>query len=162
MESVARDFDLPTDSPQHEMLADTAWMGGPLIGLRFYLGRFIGKNLFRESDGKVEELLVDYFSECTSAAGAELMRGLDGWPIAEDILRYRFEQQVGKPAYRARKLTAKMVLAVELYLKNPSVSMAQLAKDVKTTEKQLERNSLLNQVRWVKARRERTGLSSPS
>src|SRR5690242_9826467 len=98
MENLARDFDLPPDSPEHEMLADTAWMGGPLIGVRFYLGRFIGKNLFRESNDKVEKRLVEYFSECTSAAGAELVSGVDGWPIAEDILRYRFEQQVGKPA----------------------------------------------------------------
>lgn len=136
------------------MLADTALMGGVLIGVRFYLGRLIGKNLFGESQVEVEELLVKYISQRTSAAGGELVRGLSGWSIAQDILRYEFEKQSGKSAYRARKLIPKAMLAVELFLKNPSISMAQLAKEVGTTEKQLARNSLLNRVLWVKARRE--------
>lgn len=157
MENTARYFDLPSDSPEHQMLADTAWMGGPLVGVRFYLGRFIGQNLFRESDQDVEERLVNYVAQRTSTAGGELMRGIDGWSVAADLLRYQFEVREGKTASLARKLTAKTILAVELYLTNPSISISQLAKHTKTTEKQLDRNSLLNQVRWVKARREGPG-----
>jgi hypothetical protein len=160
MEDIARAFDCPPDSPEYEMLADTAWMGGPLIGVRFYLGRLIDRNLFRESDDAVEKYLVEYFSTYTSPAGADLLRGVDGWPIAADILRHRFEQQVGKSTHLARKLTAKAILAVELYLKDPAIRMAQLAKEMKTTQKQLERNALLNRTRWLKARRERARVVS--
>jgi hypothetical protein len=153
MENLARDFDLPPGSPQHELLADTAWMGGSLIGVRYYLGRIIGRNLFRESHAEVEERLVDYFSEITSPAGGELVRGLHGWGIAEEVLRYRFERERGMPTKLAHKLNEKGMRAVELYLANPSISIAELAEKVGTTERQLTRNSLLNLIRWWKSRR---------
>ena len=155
MENCARDFDRPHDSPEHQLLAETAWMGGPLIAVRFYLGRLIGKNLFRVADAEVEEYLVQYISETTSHAGGELVRGLDGWQIASDLLRCRSDSESGKQAHPAREPTPKAVIAVEEYLTNSSLTMAQLAELAKTTEKQLGRNSLLNSVRWAQAKRNR-------
>jgi hypothetical protein len=149
MKETSRHFDMPPDSPEHDRLLQTAWMGGPLVAVRCYLGRLIGRNLFRESDADVEQRLVEFVSRLTSATGGELMRGADGWSIAAEILRYRFEEQARKPTALAPKLTAKVMMPVELYLTKPSLSLDELAKEANTTPRQLSRNSLLNHVRRV-------------
>lgn len=143
MENLANYFDLPFDSPEHSFLAEEAWIGGELVSVRFYLGRLIRRNLFRLSDTDVEEHLVQYISSVTSTAGGELMRGNQGWMIASQIVRYRFETQ----AKGSSALKAKNIAAIEAFLTNPKVTMAQLAVELKTTEKQLARISNLKLAR---------------
>src|SRR5258708_7041477 len=135
MEEFARMFDLPITSREHMMLADEAWIGGSLVSVRFYLGRLLDTNLFRETYAKVEQRLVEYISELTSVEGGNLIRDLQGWDIAGEILRYRFEMQTkGGSSLKARNIAA-----VERFLANPSLPLGQLAKEVGTTEKQLSR-----------------------
>ena len=143
MKESARRFDLPKDSPEYIALAESAWTGGPLVAVRFYLGSFIGKNLFREPDDVVEENLIRYMTELTSARGAELVRGLYGWALASKILQFHFEHPTGisKNEWRRRE---REIRSVERYLTNPAITMTQLAADVGTTEKQLSRNTLLS------------------
>jgi hypothetical protein len=80
---------------------------------------------------------VDYVSGLTSACGGALMRDPQGWIIAGNIARFRFEMQTkGRSAVNARRLAA-----VEAFLTDTSLTGAQLAEQFKTTEKQLDRNS---------------------
>src|SRR5262245_41322117 len=107
MKSLARDFDLPIDSLEHSALAESAWMGGSLVSVRFYLGRLLNQNLFRQTDAEVEQKLVEYVSGFASTAGAELMRGTQGWEIAAELVRYRFEMQTKQEsALNARQIAA--------------------------------------------------------
>ncbi|HEX4146643.1 MAG TPA: hypothetical protein VHY91_24285 [Pirellulales bacterium] len=143
LDELARRFDLPIDSPEHIDLVETAWFGGELVSVRAYLGRLLERNLFRESDAEVERRMVDYISSLTSKAGGALFRDPQGWMIASSILRFRFEMQT-----KARSaLNARRIAAVEAFLANPSTTLAQLAKQLKTTEKQLNRNSDLTVAR---------------
>lgn len=154
MEELARRFDLPKDSAEYAALAESAWMGGELVGVRFYLGHFIGRNLFREPDDVVEHHLVEYISRRTSATGARAIRGLYGWSLALEILRHHFERSM--PAYATqlgRTRSDREIDAVEVYLADPSKTIAQLASELGTTEKQLARNSLLTLARDLVRRR---------
>jgi hypothetical protein len=143
MENIARAFDCPVDSPEHASLAETACMGGCLVTVRYYLGRLLGRNLFRETDAEVENRLVEYVSQTTSAAGGKLIRGGQGWDIASEILRHRFEMQM----QGSSNLNLRNIAAVEAFLGNPSVRLDELASKLGTTEKQLARNATLTLVR---------------
>ncbi|HEV2971510.1 MAG TPA: hypothetical protein VGY55_16155 [Pirellulales bacterium] len=55
------------------------------------------------------------------------------------LLCYRFETEFG----RSSKRKPNDVSAIEAVLKNPSVTLADLARDIGTTEKQLRRMSLV-------------------
>ena len=148
MENLAREFDLPTTSREHANLAETAWMAGCLVTVRFYLGRLLARNLFRETDAEVEERLVEFISRSTSPAGGNLVRGMSGWDIAGELLRHRFETQTkGASCFKDLYITV-----IERFLCNPSLTLAELAKEVGTTEKQLRRNSTLTAVRKLRAK----------
>ena len=143
MESLARSFDCPVDSREYTDLAESIWLGGSSLTVRFYLGRLLGRNLFRETNAEVEQRLVEYMSSLTSAAGGELVRGGQGWGIASEILRYRFEMQTkGTSALKRRSIAA-----IETFLSNPSLTLAELANELRTTEKQLARISGLTVAR---------------
>lgn len=60
MENLARAFDQPIDSQEHHDLATTAWLGGDLVTVRYWLGRLLRRNLFRESDDVVKHSLQKY------------------------------------------------------------------------------------------------------
>jgi hypothetical protein len=72
MEDLAHAFDKPIKSQEHQHLAATAWMGGDLVAVRYWLGRsllagafaigwgvcywlgrLLRRNVFRESDDGV-------------------------------------------------------------------------------------------------------------
>lgn len=147
MENLARNFDLPITSHEHALLANTAWMGGSLVSVRFYLGRLLGRNLFRETDAEVEERLVEYISRSTSIVGGNLLRCLSGWNVAGELFRYYFEIQT-KGASCLKDIH---IAAIEGFLGDPSLTLAQLAKEVGTTEKQLSRIATLTVVRKLRA-----------
>ncbi len=122
-------------------------MGGSSVSVRFYLGRLVGRNLFRESDAEVEVRLADYVSQLTSATGANLSHSLQGWDVAGDILRYRFEIKTkGKSCLKRLHIAS-----IETFLTDPSLTFAELAQKVGTTEKQLNRNASLTVARKILA-----------
>jgi hypothetical protein len=140
METLAQHFDLPETSPEHRLLAETAWMGGELVSVRYYLGRLLKRNLFRESHEEVNRCLRTWVAQRTSEAGAVLIRGPGTWQIPDAILRREFEIETNRrPTGRPREIAA-----VVQFLTTPTISLADLAKKVRTTEKQLKRMSLLN------------------
>jgi hypothetical protein len=44
MESLARKFDQPVDSPEHRALAEDGWLGGESVTVRYWLGRLLNRN----------------------------------------------------------------------------------------------------------------------
>lgn len=50
MENLAHAFDQPIESREYQTLAATARDGGPVVVLRYWLGRLLRRNFFRESD----------------------------------------------------------------------------------------------------------------
>ena len=79
---------MPFESHEHATLEQTALLGGPLVSVRFYLGRLLGKNLFRESDAEVGQRLHEFIATLTSPAGGELMRRPEYGDVAYEVLRY--------------------------------------------------------------------------
>ena len=139
MDILAERFDLPESSPEHRDLAESCWMGGELVSLRYYLGRVLRRNLFRESDTQLEKHLVAWLKKRTSVSHANLLRDPQYWQIPDAILRFEFERDTGRsPCGKPREIAA--LLAV---LKKPSITMPELANVVGTTEKQLKRMTTL-------------------
>lgn len=145
MDSLAEAFDSPLDSPDHRMLAEDAWLGGPLVSVRYYLGRLIGRNLFRESDDEVLSEVRNYFAREFSKDGAAILQDARGWKIAEFVMRSRFEATtLGKPRRNRQE-----VQAVSAFLANPKLSTIELATSAETTIKQLARMSTLQYARTI-------------
>ena len=148
METLAAYFDTPLDSKEHAILSDEAWMGGPMVAIPYYLGRILGRNLFREEQSEVERCFREWLTQRTSARGAAIAAQDLFGPIPSAILRYEFETSIGRtPAGKPREIAA--VLA---YLTDPDVSRSELTEIVHTTEKQLERMSLLRYARILMQR----------
>jgi hypothetical protein len=89
MDDFARAFDAPPTSRDHRNLADSAWLGGFLVSVRYYLGRLLNRNLFRESDAVVESRIIAFIEATISKEGASLVTGEGSWQLSEPILRYR-------------------------------------------------------------------------
>ncbi len=70
LEGLAQAFDEAPESDRHRLLQETAWMGGEVVSVRYYLGRLIERNLFRVSDEAVFTELHRYLSDVTSEKGA--------------------------------------------------------------------------------------------
>ena len=139
--NCAEAFDAPVDSEKHQMLRDTAWMGGQLISVRYYLGRLIDRNLFRSSDTDVSAALEAFLADITSKQGAALLTsaGLQGWFAAELLLRDIFEQKILDKSSR----NSRHVAAVRYFLCNPRRTDEEIARAAGTTIKQLRRNTAL-------------------
>ena len=155
MNRLAEIFDLPESSREHAELAESCSLGGELVSLRYYLGRVLGRNLFRESDTELESHLVAWLTKRTSAAGAKLVRDPQYWAIPAAILRFEFERDTGRPQRsNPREIAARLAL-----LSKPTMTMRELAQLVGTTEKQLDRMSQLNLLRAapIRQRREEAG-----
>jgi hypothetical protein len=145
MEILAEYFDAPPSSREHMILRDECWLGGDLIEVRFYLGRLLKQNLFRESNDDVGRTLIAYLKTTTSAEGAALVadEGLHAWQVVVPVLKYRFESEVEG----ARKPPPREAAAIEAFLKNPAIGSQDLARAARTTEKQLNRMTDLNLAR---------------
>jgi len=50
MERLAKIFDMAATSVEHRMLVEELWIAGDTFSVRYYLGRILGVNLFREAD----------------------------------------------------------------------------------------------------------------
>jgi len=137
MDNLANAFDLPVDSDEHRLLAETAWMGGNWVTVRYWLGRLSCRNLFRESNDTVRQSLQHFISGIGSVEGASLLSDPQAWSIATIILRHQLETLEGlKPTQNPRLVAALYALASD-----PALTISQLATIARTTEKQVARMS---------------------
>jgi hypothetical protein len=154
MESCAHAFDQPIDSKEHQSLATTAWMGGPLVEMRYWLGRLLNRNLFRESVERVQDALSHALSELAPPAGASVFANARAWSATLTILRDLVEQRDGvRPTAKPKYLAVLRAL-----LANPDLTTFELAKLARTTEKQIARMSDVTVLRWIREQ-ERTRIA---
>jgi len=135
MENLAIAFDLPVESREHQDLATTAWMGGILVAVRYWLGRLLRRNLFRESDDVVNEALRKYIVEIGCKKGAQLVDDHQSWSPVATFLQSQVEVDEGQTPTKNRKLVA----AIHAVLKDPDLTVSELAAIANTTEKQITR-----------------------
>lgn len=124
--------------------------GGDLITVRYSLGRLLGCNLFRHSDAEVSEELRSYVKKRISRTAGALVDddGLQAWKLFDPILRFDFLTIVEGSKHKKPRDVA----AVEAFLRDPSITLADLAREVGTTEKQLNRMSHLGFARALYTR----------
>ncbi len=156
MEWLAKIFDTPAASVEHRMLVDELWIAGDTVSVRYYLGRILGLNLFREADDKVRSRLKKWLAGRTSKKGALVVNNRDGWQVANSLLRWDFETETGRKLSGTRKEYA----ALDAYLTDPTISMPELAKRAGTTEKQLARMTTLGYARILVGRARQAGARS--
>jgi hypothetical protein len=130
-------FDSPVDSGEHRLLAETVWMGGPIVSIRYWLGRLLRRNLFRESHESVLDSLQDFIRDIGSDEAAPLFADSQSWYAAVAILRHRWEMLEGlKPTQKPR-----YVAVLLAFITNPDLTNLELASAAGITEKQIVRMS---------------------
>lgn len=102
MEDLAWAFDQPVQSKEHQDLANTAWIGGDLVTVRYWLGRLVQRNFFRESDGAVGEALHNYLVSIGCAKGAQLVSDFQVWSAIVPFLESQVKAGEGRPPTRNR------------------------------------------------------------
>ena len=137
MESLARKFDQPLDSPENRDLAENGWIGGDHVTVRYWLGRLLNRNLFRERDNAVEEALQDYFIKRGQPKGARLLADRQIWSPIAKLLQHHVEGS----RVTHKKHNPRLLAALEAVMSDPGLSDSELAKLAKTTEKQIARMS---------------------
>ncbi len=143
VDKLAQLFDMPLGSPEHRDLESTAFMGGPLISVRYWLGRLLNCNLFRASDAEVSAVLVQYFSDIGCERGAELGSDQDAWGSIANFLHYQWQTSSGMSSTK----TSKWGSAFYAVLSDPDLTVAEIAQYAETTEKQVAR---MSDVKWLK------------
>lgn len=151
MELLAKYFDHPYDSREHRDLESTAFMGGPLVSVRYLLGRLLHRNLFRESNEAVSIALFEFLSKYGDANGAQLAFDTNAWSSIAVLLRHEFEIANKIDLTSSKKLFT----ALHAVIMNPELALSEIAIVAETTEKQVER---MSDVKWLKElwRRRRT------
>jgi hypothetical protein len=148
MDALAAAFDADPNSEEHRRLVELVPLGGEFVEVQYYLGRLLGRNLFRESYAEVHRRLVSYMRTMTSRDGARLLADEGDWYLSAPLLRFRFESELlGASTPKPRK-----VIAIEEFLKNPKITSSELARLVGTTEKQIARMTLLGYARALPRR----------
>jgi hypothetical protein len=137
MESLARKFDQPLDSAEHRELMEHGWVGGDFITVRYWLGRLLRRNLFRDSDDAVKPALQQYFVDQGCAQAAILAFDFQAWSPLAILLRHHVELACGHAPTQNRRLIA----ALEAVMKDSDCDDSQLAARANTTEKQIARMS---------------------
>jgi uncharacterized protein (TIGR02246 family) len=141
--TLARAFDMPVDSPEHRELAENGWVGGDFISVRYWLGRLLNRNLFRETDDSVTISLQDYLVDRGCHAGASLVSDRQAWGPVAILLRHDLEAACGYPSTG----NSRFVAALDAVLANPELTNAELARLANTTEKQVKRMTDVSLVR---------------
>jgi len=137
MENCAQAFDQPLDSPKHQDLRTTAWMGGELVSVRYWLGRLVRHNLFRVSDDAVKDTLQKYFAANGCEKGSRLVFNYQSWRPLATLLQHQVEFSEGCQLTKNPRLVA----ALQAVMANPEITDMQLAAIANTTEKQIARMS---------------------
>lgn len=139
MNIAADHFDEDPGSHNHSLLRETAWTGGEFVEGRYFLSWATGANEFRRSHDEFE---ADYqaFVIKTWSESQMFLKSRYWIKFFLVLLRHRYwETETGK-AFPFRSET-KQELALRILMTNPSLQQAELAKAIKTTEKQLLRMS---------------------
>lgn len=141
MNIAAAHFEEEPNSQNHWLLRETASAGGELIEGRYFLSWATGVNEFRRSH---EEFDADYREFVVKT-----------WPAARVFLASCYWRMfflvLLRQRYRESSISAdspiqnetKQDQAVRMFLMNPSLSQTELANNLRTTEKQLLRMSML-------------------
>lgn len=137
MENLAQAFDQPIESREHQVLASSAWLGGELVTVRYWLGRLLGHNFFREPDDMVKEALRNYLVERGCERGSRLATDCQSWRPLAILLQDQVERREGCTPTQNRRLVA----AIAAVLAEPGSTNSELALVAKTTEKQIARMS---------------------
>jgi hypothetical protein len=139
LNNIAAHFDEDPSSRNHLLLRETAWMGGEFVEARYLLSWATGVNEFRRSH---EEFEAEYQAFV-----------INTWPESQMFLKSRYWRKFFLVLlwhqYRESKIgvanpiqsEAKEDRALRMLMTNPAMSHAELAKALKTTEKQLQRMS---------------------
>ena len=135
MENLAYAFDQPIQSRDHQDLAATAWMGGELVSVRYWLGRLLQRNFFRESDDAVKEALRKHFIQNGCEKGSHLVSDYQSWSAMVTLLQHQVEVSEGRESTK----NARLVAALQAVMANPELADSELAAIAKTTEKQIAR-----------------------
>jgi hypothetical protein len=136
-EGFARIFDLPTDSAEQRAFMEEAWFGGSFVTIPYWLGRLVGRNLFRESKGTWVAALQQYFVDRGEPVSARMAANTYCWDTIARLLEHRGRVALGIPT-RAKP---RLIVAIETTLEHPEMPLAELARIVNTTEKQIARMS---------------------
>lgn len=137
MENCAQAFDQPVDSSEHQDLRATAWLGGALVSIRYWLGRLLRHNFFRETDDAVTEALKRYFAANGYEKGSRLVSDIQSWGPLTTLLQHQVECNEGCQLTK----NPRQVAALDAVLKDPGLTNMQLAAIANTTEKQIARMS---------------------
>ncbi len=135
MESLARAFDQPIDSPEHQALATSVWLASDLVTVRYWLGRLIECNLFRESDEAVAEAMRSHLIASGCEKGACLVADAQSWPPLALLFRHELETRTGLAPTANRRLIA----AIQAVMTDLDRTNAELAAIANTTVKQIAR-----------------------
>jgi len=145
MENLARAFGLPVDSPEHRDLAENGWIGGSGVTVRYWLGRVLRRNLFRESEEALSTALQQFFVDRGFVASAIIFRDSQAWPAAATLLQQYAAESGGCNSPKNPLLVA----ALEAVIRDPESSDAQLAAVAGTTPKQLARMTQVSSLRRI-------------
>jgi hypothetical protein len=152
MEIHAREFDEPVNSEAHCCLAEYGWIGGNFVTVRYWLGRLLDHNFFRESDEAVTAAMQRYFASRGCAAGAVLVRDLQAWSAAALVLQ---RHAAATLPHCAQPRNPRLAAALEAVMINPEIPDAELAAFANTTEKQIARMSYVFLIRKLWRLRDR-------
>lgn len=143
MDRLADLFDAPPESAEHQILVSSVHLGGPLVSVRYWLGRLLGQNCFRTSDAAVSAALVQYLSDAGYEKGALLASDIGAWSSIARFLQYQWELKSGTSPCENPKLCA----ALDAVLVDPDLTFLQIAQIAKTTEQQVSR---MSDLKWLK------------
>lgn len=113
--SLAELFALPIDDPRHRRLRDRAWLYGPEVEGRYYLGKYVQENLFLTGHGEYEERLRCSLRGALPAAGWLLQSRYwhDGGLLWLRHVYRRTDEHERFPLRRESKETLAIVLLLE-------------------------------------------------
>jgi hypothetical protein len=105
--------------------------------VRYWLGRLLQRNFFREPDSAVKDALKEYFAARGCEKGAHLVFDYQSWRPLVTLLQHQVESS------EACRITMnpRRVAALYAVMANPELTDMQLAAIANTTEKQIARMS---------------------
>lgn len=136
---LAEQFDEPYDSPLHSDMAQNAWIGGDFVTVPYFLGRLQEINYFRMSDLELDQAVQRFIAAQYSEAVTILFCDRKHWHLVAEVLQQLFLLQRGE----APSLKPKVFAAYEQFLRKPSSTLEEVARQAGTTEKQVRKMSSL-------------------
>jgi hypothetical protein len=141
VETTAAHFEEPPHSLNHTLLRETAWMGGEMIEGRYFLSWANGVNEFRRSHREFDADYQNYVIG-TWPSSQMFLKSFYWREYFLVLLRQRYRESDVGTLFPIR-IESKAEKALRIFLVRPSLEHAELARILKTTEKQLLRMSML-------------------